>query len=230
MHSWRNWIACQPPTLKVVGSIPAGCTKTSPCGRSLYAAGVRTHGSYAEGDTRRRSRRSIPAGCTKTSPCGRSLHAAGVRTHGSYAEGDTRRRSRRSIPAGCTKTSPCGRSLHAAGEKPLVRTPKATRGGAAAEVSPPGAPRPPLAGGLCMRQGKSPQFIRRRRHEAAQPPKYPRQVHQDLPLREVFACGRRKALSSYAEGGTKRHSRRCIHACCIKRIGSRFSAPDPFSF
>ena len=26
MHSWRNWIACQPPTLKVVGSIPAGCT------------------------------------------------------------------------------------------------------------------------------------------------------------------------------------------------------------
>ena len=26
-HSWRNWIACQPPTLKVVGSIPAGCTK-----------------------------------------------------------------------------------------------------------------------------------------------------------------------------------------------------------
>ena len=31
MHSWRNWIACQPPTLKVVGSIPAGCTmKKSP--------------------------------------------------------------------------------------------------------------------------------------------------------------------------------------------------------
>ena len=79
LHSWRNWIACQPPTLKVVGSIPAGCTTQKSPFMGLFAWYPCRIAPPGSSDARRNARlrkhsddaahaaacrRSIPAGCT----------------------------------------------------------------------------------------------------------------------------------------------------------------------
>ena len=122
LHSWRNWIACQPPTLKVVGSIPAGCTTHKSPFMGLFCVVSLPH--RPTGFVRREEecplaeafrRRGARGGLPPKYP--RRVHHAKKPLYGAFCvvslphrpTGFTRRAAahaaacRRSIPAGCTK-------------------------------------------------------------------------------------------------------------------------------
>ncbi len=139
MHSWRNWIACQPPTLKVVGSIPAGCTnkKSPPVGLFLLVCPAASFHWVrpAEGGTRR----SAPKYPRPVPPVGLFLLVCpAASTHRVRpAEGGTRR----SAPKYPRPAPPWGFFCWSAlPHRPTGFAPPKAARGACAEVSPPRSP------------------------------------------------------------------------------------------